>query len=296
MNAIWRVWEDHPPLSFPSAQLTITGYSIAALRTNFYIRELNAMFDAGLSAGLRPTHIFIGHGHSDHMANLPFHLYSDHKVKVFVPAESLEFFDAYVSSMFSLTFNKKTPSPCEFIPVVPGQQMQVVLNNRPFTLDVFKCFHSRCDTTMCEHDAACGGVMPCVGYGFTEMKKKLNPEYVGRTGKELAAMRKAGVELDVMVPRKVFLFLSDTSCEVFKTAAIFEYEIIMLECTFIAEEDYDQATATNHTHWRDLAPHVAAHPDKIFILYHFSQRYKVKEIEEFFVKQAVANIYVWASG
>lgn len=294
MNALWRVWEDHPALTFPKAQLTLTGFSIAALRTNFYIRELNAMFDAGLSAGLKPTDIFIGHGHSDHMANLPFHLYSEHKVRVYVPAESLEFFDKYVSAMFTLTFHKSAPSPCEFVPVVPGQQLSLTLNNRPFIVDVFKCFHSRCTDSECKH-TDCEGHMPCVGYGFTELKKKLNPDFVGKTGKELAEMRKAGIVLDVVVPRKLFVFLSDTSCEVFKTDAIFDYEIIMLECTFIHEEDYEQAVATNHTHWRDLEPHVKKHSDKTFVLYHFSQRYKTAEVEEFFKTFDLPNIHVWAN-
>ena len=53
------------------------GYSVAALRTNFYIRELGLMLDAGLSApNMTINHMLITHPHSDHTANIPFHIYA----------------------------------------------------------------------------------------------------------------------------------------------------------------------------------------------------------------------------
>ena len=48
---LWKVWKEHPPTPIPgSPQLTLMGWSLAALRTNFYIKELGLMLDAGLSA------------------------------------------------------------------------------------------------------------------------------------------------------------------------------------------------------------------------------------------------------
>ena len=87
---LWKCWKEHPPTPIPgSPQLTLMGWSLAALRTNFYIKELGLMLDAGLSGPEWALyHILITHCHSDHCANLPFHLYSykpPDKIKIFVP-------------------------------------------------------------------------------------------------------------------------------------------------------------------------------------------------------------------
>src|SRR5438094_6939082 len=37
LNALWRVWEDHEPMRIPETTYTLRGFSIAALRTHFYI-------------------------------------------------------------------------------------------------------------------------------------------------------------------------------------------------------------------------------------------------------------------
>ena len=84
---LWKCWKEHSPIPIPGyPQITLMGWSVAALRTNFYIKELGLMLDAGLSS---PTwvinHLLITHCHSDHCANLPFHLYShkpSEKIKI----------------------------------------------------------------------------------------------------------------------------------------------------------------------------------------------------------------------
>ena len=87
-NALWKVWDDREPITIPGTQYTLRGFSIAALRTNFFIKELSIMLDGGLSANYSPDHIFITHSHTDHIANLPFHLYSakeNSKIQIYAP-------------------------------------------------------------------------------------------------------------------------------------------------------------------------------------------------------------------
>ncbi len=63
-------------------QFSLSGYSLAALRTNFYIKELGIMFDAGLVAPAPLlNHLFIIQCHSNHIANLLFHIYSYNQKK-----------------------------------------------------------------------------------------------------------------------------------------------------------------------------------------------------------------------
>ena len=87
---LWKCWKEHPPTQIPgNSQISLMGWSIAALRTNFYIKELGLMLDAGLSSpNWVINHLLITHCHSDHCANLPFHLYShkpQDKIKIYVP-------------------------------------------------------------------------------------------------------------------------------------------------------------------------------------------------------------------
>ena len=87
---LWKCWKEHQPSPIPgSPQISLMGWSVAALRTNFYIKELGLMLDAGLSGPVWTiNHMLITHCHSDHVANLPFHLYSykaPDKIKIYVP-------------------------------------------------------------------------------------------------------------------------------------------------------------------------------------------------------------------
>ena len=73
----WKIWNCRPLYQIPTTPFTLKGYSIAALRTNFYIKELGIMLDAGLSSpNVTINHMLITHPHSDHTANIPFHIYS----------------------------------------------------------------------------------------------------------------------------------------------------------------------------------------------------------------------------
>jgi len=52
METLWSVWSSRTPHKLAGSGYTLKGWSIAALRTNFYIPELGVMFDAGLSGGM----------------------------------------------------------------------------------------------------------------------------------------------------------------------------------------------------------------------------------------------------
>ena len=159
LNALWNVWNAHSELKIKGTQYTIKGFSIAALRTNFFIKELNIMLDAGISSNSNPDYIFVTHTHSDHSANLPFHLYSPNKVSIYVPEESLNKFSKFVESAHKL--NTQTDdeeyhrADCySFIGVKPKERSTLLLNGTKIELEVIQCYHS----------------VPCVGYGFTEKK------------------------------------------------------------------------------------------------------------------------------
>ena len=147
-------------------------------------------------------------------------------------------------------------------------------------IEVFECDHS----------------IPTVSYGLKEIKKKLKKEYLGLEGREIAQLKKDGVEITEMVVQNKLAYVCDTSIKVFDmNPTLLDYPTIMVECTFFEEDEITNAKKTQHIHWNDLKPIVCDHPEIEFMLFHFSQRYRDSEIDEFFKREDLANLKVWTA-
>jgi len=294
---LWKCWKEHPPIPIPGyPQITLMGWSVAALRTNFYIKELGLMLDAGLSS---PTwvinHLLITHCHSDHCANLPFHLYShkpSEKIKIYVPKGIERHIKEFIESAYLLsshTFPEEENIKrdelhlynfYELIIVEPGNIIPIQIKKANYGLEIFKCYHQ----------------VPCVGYGVYETRKKLKEEYTKLNGKEIGELRKKGVEINYDLKSKMFVYLGDTSKEIFddkEWEKIVEYPTIIIECTFILKEEREQAIKTHHIHWDFIEPVVEKYNKNTFILIHFSQRYDKSEIKKFFEEKKKDNVIPW---
>lgn len=307
MNTLWSMWKDEPH-KIEGTCYTIKGFSIAALRTNFYIPELRIMLDAGLSANLSPEYIFVTHSHSDHTANLPYHLYMCHKkIAIFAPAMSYMRINNYIKNAYLMSADIDDEDRLDvtkiydMIPVHDGETEILIgekieqhtnengekkvryKGGKPMKVELIKCDHS----------------VPCFGYGFIDTRIKLKEEYTHLQGKEIGALKKSGVEINYKVDFPFFCYLGDTSHEVLKDPRLEKYLTIMIECTFLYPDDHDNAILTKHIHWEYLKPYVIDHQKINFIIYHFSQRYKPEEIKEFFDKEfqenSISNVKVWIS-
>ena len=294
---LWKCWKEHTPSQIPGCpQITLMGWSVAALRTNFYIKELGLMLDAGLSGPVWTiNHLLITHCHSDHIANLPFHLYSykpPEKIKIYIPKGIEVHIKAFIESAYLLsshTFPEEENIKREdlyvygffdLISVEPGNIIPIQIKKVNYGLEIFKCYHQ----------------VPCVGYGVYNVRKKLKEEYSNLSGKEIGELRKNGVEINYDYISKMFVYLGDTGREIFEDEnwkKIMEYPTIIIECTFILEDEKEQAIKTQHIHWDDLEPIVDKYNKNTFILIHFSQRYDNSEIKKFFEEKNRNNVIPW---
>ncbi len=275
-DAHWKkTWE------MPNTQWTLKGYSRAAYRTGFYIPELNIMLDAGPQNFNKPDHIFITHTHFDHICGLPLTMIGDehgkHIFNIYAPAESEKFIRSYINSGFSLNachgVNVKTWY--EFHPMKHTLEFITKIRKKPFQVETFECIHK----------------VPTVGYGFSQITDKLKPEYSNLEGREIGKLRKEGVEITYQKITKKFAYVCDSTIEVLeKNKSILKYPIVIIECTFIVD---DESTCKDHIYWSDLEEYVKEYTDVLFVLIHFSRRYKDKEIKEFFEKKDYKNIKVW---
>lgn len=281
-----------------SPQWTVSGYSRSAFRTGFFVSGLNIMLDAGPQCFKKPDHIFITHSHADHIANLPFTMIGDedgdHKFNIYAPTEAQDKLKKYIASMFeanALADDLPVEEWFNFHPLSSTletdtnenvETLCITANKNELLVEVVKCDHG----------------IPTISYCFGLVKKKLNPLYKDKSGKELGMLRKQGVDITVKVVDKIFAFVCDTSIKVFETNPfILNYSTIFVECTFLKDGEEDAATNKKHIHWNQLKPYVLAHKDTTFVLFHFSLKYKDEEIktlmEEKFAQDNIENVELW---
>ncbi|EHA47500.1 hypothetical protein MCOR02_007184 [Pyricularia oryzae] len=83
----------------PYSQYVLTGRSRAAWHTSFVIPQLNLLLDAGLVVNnLRPKHIFLTHGHSDHTLLTPCFVTRADRPDIYCPKEMVWALEAFISS------------------------------------------------------------------------------------------------------------------------------------------------------------------------------------------------------
>ncbi|PHH87910.1 hypothetical protein CDD83_8239 [Cordyceps sp. RAO-2017] len=81
----------------PFRHYVLTGRSRAAWHTSFVVPQLGLVLDTGLCVNrLRPKHVFLTHGHSDHTLLAPAFVGRDDPPDVFCPAEMADAFDDFI--------------------------------------------------------------------------------------------------------------------------------------------------------------------------------------------------------
>lgn len=192
--------------------------------------------------------------------------------------------DRYLISSFelcNLQNFKLEDAPYISIGVLPNDSFEILHNGKKHKVVVYDNDHS----------------VPCRSYGINELVKSLKSEYRGLEGKELANLRKSGVEIENFNWVERFIYVGDTTESFFTiNPSVFEYKSIIIECTFLEDCDVEQAVTTKHCHWKKLKPIIVSHPSVIFILYHFSCRYSPEYIKNFFSKEGenyLENIHIW---
>jgi ribonuclease Z len=285
----WKTW------TIPGTNLTVTGYSRSNDKVFFHLPELRACIDAGLCEGRRPDTVFLTHTHNDHAADLEYLSGKETGVDLYAPAEACGYIDAYVRAKRELNhvaaYDPALAGPCRVHGVTGGDTFDLAKGR--YRVRVVSCVHK----------------VPCVGYAFAEVKRRLTPEMErlkgeispADFGREMARRRKAGEVVEEMYDAPLFAFLGDTHPSAFEASPwLFSYPVVFTECTFLDDAERDRADRLGHTVWSRLRPVVEAHSETLFVLTHFSLRHSDREVVAFFdaARKSLPadNVVVWASG
>ncbi len=259
----------------------IIGYSVAGEETVLQVPELNTCFDIGRCPFFALTSDFIclSHGHMDHLAGIAYYLsqrcFQGMKAgTIFLPQELERGVDAMLRCWRDV---ERQGTPYKLIPMRPGELYEI---RRDFGVRAFATHH--------------GG--PSLGYALINIREKLKPEYLGRSGEELAAMRKSGVQIQYRVEVPMVAFMGDTTGgSAFENPDVINAEILLTECTFFEPDHLAKAKAGKHMHLEQFAQIVPTLKNQYIVISHVSRRISVHKARRMMQKklgpQRMENIH-----
>src|SRR5262245_59577986 len=176
--------------------LSIEGYSRAAVQTYWRVPELKIGFDLGAqpwSFMATPTW-FVSHGHLDHVASLPVYVARRRMMKmdpptIYVPTVTLEPIQEILKQFTRLDRGRL---PFELVRIEPGSEIEL---SREHVVTVSATRHT----------------VPSLGFVVWERRRKLKSEYAELTGPQIRDLRLGGTE--VTEERRIarFAYLGDSS-------------------------------------------------------------------------------------
>lgn len=249
-----------------TSRLTIEGRSRAGHETYFRVAELNVALDIGRCPDflIGVPNIFITHAHLDHAVGIPFyagqrHLHRMHGGNVHVPAETIADFRALMALHEKL---EGTSYDIELHPLAAGDERSLGKMHRVRT---HRATHR----------------VTANAYEFIERRHHLRPEFSGRDGAELALLRRDGTVIEETIDVPILFYTGDTDRGLLETnRAIYDAEVVMIECSFVATGHEDRAARYRHIHFDDIAEMADRFRSEIVLLTHFSRRYSREEIRD----------------
>jgi ribonuclease Z len=264
--------------------LTIEGYSRAAVQSYWRVQELKIGFDVGGSpwAFTGTQTIFVTHPHLDHLASIPVYVSRRRMMKmepprIYLPAESVENVQRMLHVWQRLDRGRMA---VDLVGVRPGDEIEL---SREHVVTAFATKHT----------------VPSVGYVVWDRRKKLKPEYQGRTGEEIRELRLAGAEVTQEVRVPILCYVGDSApAGLDAYPPLYEATVLITEMTFFRPEHRkEKIHKFGHTHLDDIVERADRFQNELIILSHFSTRYHERQIraavERRFPPALASRVHLW---
>ncbi len=256
-----------PVKSVVHKDLTVEGYSRAAVQTYWRVPELKLGFDFGAQPWSfmgTPTW-FVSHAHMDHLIALPVYVARRRMMKmtppvIYMPESTIEPMQR-ILRLFSRVDRGRLP--CELLAARAGDEIEL---SREHVVTVSATTHT----------------VPSLGFVVWQRRRKLKPEYQGLQGHQIRDLRLGGTEVtaEMRVPR--LAYLGDSSpAGLDACPAMYQAEILIMELTFVAQRHRrDKIHKYGHMHLDDVLERRERFKNELIIASHFSTRYHPNQIRK----------------
>ncbi|HZI67049.1 MAG TPA: MBL fold metallo-hydrolase [Thermoanaerobaculia bacterium] len=246
--------------------LEIEGVSIAGHESFYKLPAFRCLLEFGRAPDdvVSYSTICLTHGHLDHAAGLAHHssrrrLARMPPARVFAPEEAVPDLEAWLAISHRL---ENVDYGVHVTPAVPGE---TVLLRNDLSLRFLPGRHR----------------VPTVGYLFSEVRRKLAEDLVGRGGEEIAALRAGGTDVTRVEETPLLAYPGDCGVGIFDAAPeLFGARVLLIECSFLGRDDQHRAREYEHIHLDDIAERASLFRNEAIVLTHFSMRYRPAEILE----------------
>ncbi len=268
---------DHPVDNAPvrtlvHKNLTIEGYSRAAVQTYWRVPEMKLGFDLGAQpwSFMSTPNWFVSHAHLDHLAALPVYVARRRMMKmepptIYMPTDAVEPVRMMLRAWERLDRGRMN---VELIGVEPGQEIEL---SRELVVKVFPTKHT----------------IPSLGFLVWERRKKLKPEFTELSGEQIRDLRLSGVEVtaEIRIPKVVYM--GDTApAGLDALPEIYQAEILIMEMTFVANNERPSLIHKyGHTHLDDFLSRADLFKNEVIIASHFSTRLHSDTIQKIVEKK-----------
>lgn len=257
--------------------LTIEGYSRAAVQTYWRIPELKIGFDLGAQpwSFMGTATWFLSHTHLDHVAALPVYVARRRMMKmepptIYLPEHAIEHVERILKLFTRLDRGRL---PCQLLPARPGDEIEL---SREHVVTVSATKHT----------------VPSLGFVVWERRRKLKAEYQDLAGHQIRDLRLAGTEVTEERRLPKLAYLGDSSPEGLDNCpAMFEAQVLITELTFVAPRHRkEKIHKFGHMHLDDLLERRQRFKNELIIAGHLSTRYHVQQVRNY-VEQAIPDMF-----
>lgn len=256
--------------------ISIEGFSRSTIETYFHIKELKLTFDIGKCPfHLTPVpNVFLSHMHGDHSMGLYYYLSHRNLAKmapgkIHLPKGALEDTEKLIEYNSALEHAKRS---YELIPLEVDQEFDY---DRNHIIRTFETDHR----------------IPSLGYQMYTKKSKLKEEFLNKSQSEIIELKKKGVEITNTTFEPFICYLGDSTIDPLdKYDFISKSKILIMECTFLTDEHYDQAAERKHIHIKNIIDRADIFENKYILLTHFSMRYTEDFIRSYINKNLPENL------
>jgi len=252
--------DNAPTLGMTHANLTIDGYSRAAVQSYWRVAELKIGFDLGAQPWdfMALPRYFISHAHLDHIAALPSYVARRRMMKmdkptIYMPGCAVSSVDAMLKCVSRLDRGRL---PCDLIPLEANQEVEL---SRELVVTTHATKHS----------------IPSLGFIVWDRRRKLKPEYSLLSGDQIRDIKLAGMDVTYEVRVPLVAYTGDTAPEgLDANPDFYRAKILITEMTFVAPDHRKEKIHKHgHTHLDDIVARRNDFQNEVVICGHFSTRY-----------------------